>query len=65
MSLFGRGFDSPRLHLDGGSTTSVSIKTIVENAREHYVLGLFFAMNRRQNKGLSPSRFTKSLIRIY
>lgn len=55
-----------RLHLDGGSTTSVSTKVIVENAREPYVLGLFFfAMNRRQNKGLSLSRFTKSFIRIY
>ena len=60
-----KGFKIPRLHLDGGSTTSVSTKVIVENAREPYVLGLFFAMNRRQNKGLSLSRFTKSFIRIY
>lgn len=48
-----------RLHLDGGSTTSISTETIVENAREPCVLGLFLCRESQAKQGFQPLAFHK------
>ena len=44
----------PRLHLDGGSTTSISTDIIVKNAREPCVLGLFLCCESQEKQGFKP-----------
>ena len=51
---FQGGVGYPRLHLDGGSTTSISTETIVENAREPCVLGLFLCRESQAKQGFQP-----------
>ena len=59
---FQGGVGYPRLHLDGGSTTSISTDIIVKNAREPCVLGLFLCCESRVRlNNASGSRSLKGL----